>query len=74
MPSNKNTEFCLFFLLTRTCPDYYNVVSEPIDLLKIQQKLKTDEYETVEQLTEDIGLLVNNAKAYYKVTALEPYA
>ncbi|KAL3851884.1 hypothetical protein ACJMK2_015582 [Sinanodonta woodiana] len=55
----------------RTAADYYEVVSTPIDLLKIQQKLKTDEYEEIDQLTQDIELMVSNAKAYYKKNAPE---
>ncbi|XP_046678722.1 protein polybromo-1 isoform X3 [Homalodisca vitripennis] len=52
-------------------PGYYEVVSNPIDLLKIQQKLKTDEYEDLDQLQSDIELLVNNAKAFYKRNSQE---
>ncbi|CAG9794762.1 unnamed protein product [Diatraea saccharalis] len=52
-------------------PQYYEVVSEPIDLLRVQQKLKTDTYEDIEELSADIELLVNNAKAFYKPDSVE---
>ncbi|XP_077514509.1 protein polybromo isoform X29 [Amblyomma americanum] len=46
--------------------DYYEVVTNPIDMLRIHQKIKTEEYTDLEQMTSDVALMVSNAKAYYK--------
>lgn len=39
-----------------------------MDMLKIQHKLRSEEYEEIDQLTADIELLVDNTKAYFKVS------
>ncbi len=54
----------------RTNQDYYNSIKQPIDIIKIQQKLKTDEYETFQQFNEDMTLLFTNAMQYYDVDNL----
>ena len=41
-------------------------MTDPIDMLRIQQKLKTDEYSNMAELKEDFGKLLKNATSYYK--------
>lgn len=36
-------------------------------MIKIQQKIKTDEYDDIDDLQADLELLINNAKSFYKV-------
>lgn len=55
----------------RNAPDYYEKVSNPIELLKVQQKIKTDSYSGLDDMQTDIELLVNNAKSYYKPDSAE---
>uniref|UniRef100_A0A8C4QAN4 Polybromo 1 n=1 Tax=Eptatretus burgeri TaxID=7764 RepID=A0A8C4QAN4_EPTBU len=46
--------------------EFYEVVSKPMDLLMIQHKLRAEDYQTVEELTSDVRLLVSNACTFYK--------
>ncbi|CAL8069132.1 unnamed protein product [Orchesella dallaii] len=52
-------------------PAYYEVVSNPMDMIRIQQKIKMDEYEDIEQMSADVDLMVANAKAFYKRSTQE---
>ena len=56
----------------RAEPDYYNAVTTPMDLSMIQQKLKNEEYDDVNQMSDDICLIVSNAKAVYGVSITHP--
>lgn len=53
--------------MSRSDPDYYKVVEKPIDLQRIQQKLKSEEYRSFAEFCKDVELLIKNAKLAYKV-------
>lgn len=52
----------------RTHAEYYTLIKQPIDLIRIQQKIRTDEYQNLEQFIDDIQLLLTNAKTFYRVS------
>ena len=44
--------------------DYASKISNPIDLLKIMDKVDKNEYETLEQFDDDIQLMISNCLTY----------
>ncbi|XP_071547124.1 protein polybromo-1 isoform X2 [Panulirus ornatus] len=63
-----DTYLCEAFLRVprkKTEPQYYDMIKSPIDMLKIQQRIKTDVYNDLEEFCKDVQLLVDNAKLYY---------
>lgn len=45
-------------------PDYYEVIKRPIDLERISQKLRSNGYESLEELSQDLMLMCDNACKY----------
>ncbi|KAI5180965.1 histone acetyltransferase [Nematocida sp. AWRm80] len=44
--------------------DYYTIIKHPMDLQTIQNKIEADRYSTLDDLTVDVQLIVNNCQAY----------
>ena len=59
-------------------PDYCNVISKPMNLTYVQEKVENRSYSTLQEFFSDIELIVNNALTYnsdmrnpYHIAALE---
>ncbi|KII63893.1 Protein polybromo-1 [Thelohanellus kitauei] len=50
-----------------TYPDYYRIISNPIDLSIIKERL--EEYKSQRDFASDMGLLIANARAYHKTSS-----
>merc|ERR1712020_157484 len=48
----------------RDYPDYYDVISKPMDMTLIRQKMREDEYQSADALVDDVKLMFNNCKTY----------
>jgi SWI/SNF-related matrix-associated actin-dependent regulator of chromatin subfamily A protein 2/4 len=48
----------------RDLPDYYDIIKKPIDLKRIQQRIKENKYQSLDQLELDIELMCRNTQEY----------
>ena len=51
-------------------PDYYNVITSPMDLSTMEEKLESDAYATPRDLVEDLKLVINNCRQYNDSTTV----
>lgn len=45
-------------------PDYYEVISEPIDFLEIENKIRNEQYSSENDLIRDFKLMFANCRHY----------
>lgn len=55
----------------RSHPEYYDTVINPIDPDKISTKVKGNNYQSVEEMAEDIKLLVSNTRSFFGADSQE---
>ncbi len=48
----------------RELPDYYEIIKKPIDLKRVQQRIKDNKYRSLDDLHADIDLMCKNAQEY----------
>lgn len=47
-------------------PDYYDTISNPIDIKTIRERVKQGQYDTLEKFVEDVQRIFDNARTYNK--------
>ncbi|XP_075681101.1 TATA-box binding protein associated factor 1 [Dermatophagoides pteronyssinus] len=48
----------------KTVPDYYNIITRPMDLQSIRQNIRNKRYKNREEFLNDINLIVKNSEIY----------
>lgn len=51
-------------------PDYYNVITSPMDLSTMEEKLERDLYDTPRELVTDLKLIFSNCRQYNDATTV----
>ncbi|KRZ43249.1 Protein polybromo-1 [Trichinella pseudospiralis] len=59
------------FASKKFTPEHVKIVTNPMDLTLIHEKVKQDEYANVDQFMSDVNLMVENAKNFYKKDSVE---
>jgi histone acetyltransferase len=51
-------------------PDYYNVITSPMDLTTMEERFHRDQYATPKDLVDDLKLIVTNCRRYNDETTV----
>jgi protein polybromo-1 len=65
-PLTQRTLAIVFFMLpsAKLYPDYYQTITQPIDLKQIAKRIRNNGYKSLKQLETDLVLMYDNAKCY----------
>lgn len=63
MPLCFHTYFMLTFL---QYPNYHEVISNPMDLHTVKQKIKTGKFDSLDDFAKDVRLIFSNCLKYHK--------
>lgn len=69
----KNSEDSWPFLKPVTleeAPDYYDVIKNPMDLQTMEEKLKADRYQTIDQFVDDMMLIFKNCRSFNRKSSV----
>lgn len=56
---------CLHQVTNAVCPGYSDIVSQPMDMIKMQRKLTAHEYRSLKDVDRDVRLMVRNCEAFH---------
>nr|XP_046912926.1 transcription initiation factor TFIID subunit 1-like isoform X2 [Dermatophagoides farinae] len=48
----------------KTVPDYYNIITRPMDLQSIRQNIRNERYKNREEFLNDVNMIVKNSQIY----------
>ncbi len=48
----------------RDLPDYYDIIKKPIDLKRVQARIKDNKYASLDMLAADMELMAKNTQEY----------
>jgi hypothetical protein len=54
-------------------PGYTSIVKKPMNLLRIEARLASHDYRTVEQFDADVRLMISNCVKYWRKEPASPY-
>ena len=55
-------------------PDYYDIITQPMDFKTIRQKVSSHKYNSFGQFLSDVNLIFSNCSAYFKRKSKEGHA